>query len=320
VGQLAPANKLAKLDGAPWISKIPPDVERLYEYKGDVYAVTQDQTVAAFYYNKDVFDAAHLAVPQTFSELVASCATLRNHGVIPMDLGNQAGYLNSLIPIEFANDIVYAQDPNFGTEILSGKVSFATSDVWRQAVLSANEKYAALFSHNCIQPNSTATTDTEAIAAVASGKAAMVNLLGLGAQLYIDNPHGNFGTFAAPALDTPGKAVVTTDPTHSYSVNARSQHQAEAKEFIAYLATSESIDYVSKAAGTIPDVIPKDYALPGIYDGISSLLKEGKTALFPTTYWPNYKTKLTWQAQAQLIATGSTTPLAATNEIMKTFS
>ncbi len=318
VGELAPTGDLAQLNGAPWIRELPTNAKKLFEVKGGVYALTMDYAVGAFFYNQQVFAKAKITAPKTFPQLLASCSALRKIGVVPMDLGNQVAYLDFQIPVIFADDIVYSEDPHFGAELASGKVTLAKSTLWRKAVLEGNTEYAQLFSHHCIEPDSTATTDTEAIAAVASGKAGMTTLLSGFQELRQDNPSGRFGSFEAPALDTPGKVVVTVDPGLSFAVNRHSANQAAAKQFITYLAQPSVISYLAAQSDSIPNVVPKGFTVPGIFNGLKPLLNHGKIAEYPTNYFTNYETKLTWEAETEDIATGTATPAAATAAVLKT--
>lgn len=318
VGELAPTGDIALLNGAPWIREIPTNAKKLFEVKGGVYALTLNYNVGAFFYNQQVFKKAKVKVPKTFPQLLASCSALHKIGVVPMDLGNQVAYLNFQIPVIFANDIVYSEDPHFGAQLASGKTTLAKSTLWHKAVLEGNKEYAELFSHHCIEPDSTATTDTEAIAAVASGKAGMTTLLSGFQELRQDNPSGKFGSFEAPALNTPGKVVVTVDPGLSFAVNRHSANQQAAKQFIAYLAKPSVIAYLAAQSDSIPNVVPKGFTVPGIFNGLKPLLNHGKIAEYPTNYFTNYQTKLTWEAETEDIATGTASPQAATAAVLKT--
>ena len=320
VGEVAPTGDLAPLNGAPWISELPNTAKHLFEVRGGVYAATLDYGVGAFFYNKAVFKRAHITVPATFKELLSSCSSLRKIGVTPMALGNEVAYLNFQIPVIFADDIIYSQDPNFGQKLASGKITLAQSKLWKQAVLTGNQEYAQLFSHHCIQPNSTSTTDTEAIADVANGSAGMTTLLSAYQELNQDNPKGDFASFEAPALNTPGKIVVTLDPGLSFAVNQHSQYKSQAKQFLAYLMKPSVVSYLAAQSDSIPNVSSSGFTVPGIFNGLKPLINHGKTAEYPTNYFTNYNTKLTWEAEAEDIATGSASPLAATRAVLKTFS
>jgi raffinose/stachyose/melibiose transport system substrate-binding protein len=318
VGQLAATKDVAPLNGAPWIREMPTSEKKLFEVKGAVDGMSIDYNVGAFYYNEQVFKKAKLRIPKTFNQLLGACTALRKIGVTPIDLGNQVAYLDFQIPVIFADDIVYSEDPQFGAQLASGKTTLARSSIWHKAVLEGDKEYAALFSHHCVEPNSTATTDTEAIAAVASGKAGMTTLLANFQELRQDNPHGRFGSFEAPALNTPGKVVVTIDPGLAFAVNSHSPNKAAAKQFIAYLAEPSVIAYLSALSDSIPNVVPKGFTVPGIFNGLKPLINHGKLAEYPTNYFTNYQTKLTWEAETEDIATGTASPAAATRAVLKT--
>lgn len=317
IGQLAQAGYISPLNGARWISELPANARKLFSVNGKVYAATLDYNAGAFFYNQQAFAKANVHPPKTFAQLLGDCAALNKVGIIPMDLGNEVAYLNFQIPVIFADDIAYSKDPSFGAQLSSGKTTLLKSALWHQAVLQGNTEYAQLFSNHCVEPDSTATTDTEAIAAVASGKAAMTTLLSGFQQLSQDNPKGHFGSFEAPALNTPGKVLLTVDPGLSFSINSHSSKKAQADQFLAYLAKPSVIAYLAGQADSVPNVAPKGYSLPMVLKGLGSLFTSGKLAEYPTNYFPNYQTKLSWEAEAEDIATGIATAKVATEQVFR---
>ena len=321
VGLVAPTGNFLPLGNPSWAQGLPANVLTLYEYQGKLYAAPVNTYVSAFAYNKDVFTAAGISgPPQTWSDFLSDCAKIKAQGVTPLDLANGAGFLNMQIPAVLADDIVYSQDPTFGNDVLTGKISLATSTLWQNAVTTADSEYETLFKDGYVQPNSTATSIDQAIAAVAAGKAAMTHLIPSFQQLAVDNPQGSFGTFEVAATDTPGQIVVTEAPGSAFAVNAHSKYILQAQAFLNFLASPAEVDVLAQATQTFPLVAGATYTPGAIYAGIVPLMQQQKIAQNPTNYFTNDQSKQVWVAQAQLIASGSTTAAAATSALLATLS
>ena len=318
-GVIAPMHQLVPLGSPSWTRNLPANVLSLYQSHGQTYAAPVNTYISAFAYNEGAFRAAGIkAPPQTFSQLVADCRLLRAKKIIPMELANGEDYLNMQIPAILADDVAYSADPQFAQHVQDRTTSLATSALWKRALSTGNSEYAELYHDGFINKNSTATSLDEAIAAVASGKAAMTDLIPGFQQLSQDNPHGMFGTFEAPALNTPGKVVLTEAPGAAFAVNAHSAHAAQAKEFINFLAQPEQTNVLAKVSGTFP-LLSNDKYMPGaVFTGVLPLIRGAKIAQNPTNYFANPQTKLTWVAQAQDLVSGSATASGMTTAVMGT--
>jgi len=59
---------------------------------GEVYGIGNELEFIGAYYNMDIFEEVGLEVPESYDELLASCATLQDAGYIPIAFADQAGW------------------------------------------------------------------------------------------------------------------------------------------------------------------------------------------------------------------------------------
>jgi raffinose/stachyose/melibiose transport system substrate-binding protein len=320
VGELASAGYLAKLNSQPWVPTLSRTGKSVVDINGAVLALPLNYEVVAFFYNKEAFQKAHITPPASFAQLASDCSALNKVGITPIDEGNEVGYINTLIPAIFADDYVYWKDPTFYQDLAAGKVSLASSALWRQAIEVGNEDYAQLFKDHCFEPNSTATTDTESVAAVASGHAAMNAMLTEFEDYHADNPKGSFGSFEPGLTSSPKSAVLTMDPSLLLAVNAHSHHVSQAEAFLSYLAQPVQAAYLSRLSDDIPSVRVNGFHMPQLFQGLSSFINKDQEGYYFSTYSKSPQTKTVWIAEAEDIATGTATPQQASAAVIKTLN
>lgn len=92
--QLIEAGLLMDLTGQPFISNYAPSaIQDAGTYDGKVYQVNLGRVIySGIYYNKDLFEANNVAVPTTWSELVAACETFKAANIPCMTAGGKDGW------------------------------------------------------------------------------------------------------------------------------------------------------------------------------------------------------------------------------------
>lgn len=305
---LAQAGLLEDLTNQPWVSAMGDTAKSLVSYQQKVYAFTSYQNPTGVVYNKDLLNKLGVSVPTTFTGLLDFCRTVAGKGIIPIAIGNQTGYLNTEIPIELANTLVYSQDPNFANEITSGATTWTGSALWRSALTKAHEEYLQMRDAHCFEDNSTGYSDTQAAQLVSSGKALGVDVISPAIDdLKQGNPNLSYDMFELPATDNPADTYLTTNTGAAYAVAKSSQNKATALAFIAYMAQQDQIDAASKANYGVPYTpSPNVTVLPEL-QGVASLYQANKNALWPTNFWPSYETKQTMIAADQDLILGRKT-------------
>ncbi|MFD1625133.1 ABC transporter substrate-binding protein [Azospirillum griseum] len=197
------------------------------------------------YYRKDVFAKQGLTPPKTWVDLLATCAALKTAGITPFAIGTKtlwptAGwfdYLNLRI-----NGYAFHMD------LTSGKVPYTDARV--KAVF---ERWAELVRPGYFPDNHAAVDWQDAMPAFVQGKAAMYLM-------------GNFATAAMklgglttdqigflpfPEI-TKGLPAAEDAPTDTFHITAKAKNKADARVFLAYLASAEVQGKMNATLGQLP--------------------------------------------------------------------
>src|SRR5688500_13100779 len=123
---------------------------------------TPGSNVIGALYNKAAFKRAGVAIPRTWSELVAACDRFRRSGIAPIAVGNQTPWVAQLINYALAPTHAYANQPDLDRELRAGRTTFTRSG-WREAFT----RYVELSRRGCFQadPNGTSLERAEAMVA-----------------------------------------------------------------------------------------------------------------------------------------------------------
>ena len=238
---LVPQSALSKMKGLEWMSP------GLNDPSSPYVMPLEDQFYIGFY-NKAAFTKAGVtSVPQTWSQLSAACTKLKAAGYTPLVYGNGGQSLGTeFYPWYDASYLMIGQ-----FSVAQWKGLYDGSIPWTSPQVQAQfSKWAALQSSGCTNGNILTTTDN--IQQFTSGKAAMIVDGTWDTQKFTDAMHGNVAAFVPPFSDSPIHGVVEY-PGDGFSIMSYSQHQKEAADFLAFIASPAGVKAVN-AAGLIPDV------------------------------------------------------------------
>lgn len=204
---------------------------------GSTFAMPVDSGYIGMYYNKDVLNKYGLSVPKTLSELKNACEVLKQHGVVPF----ATGCLDLSVPyvglIAIFAETVYGQNPSWSAERDAGQHKITTDPGWIKAFTLLKD-YVYGYAD---QANTFNMGSDESYAYLMKGKSAFLvqgswALSGLRAL----NPDANIGLAAFPVSEKPADAKLLAFPDTSFSIMKGTKHSAEAKAFLAYLASPEA--------------------------------------------------------------------------------
>ncbi|GMQ55632.1 extracellular solute-binding protein [Vallitalea sediminicola] len=63
-----------------------------FQFDGQTYALTTDQSVACMFYNKELFDKYSIEIPETYEELIAAIKKFKENGVTPLTVGGKESW------------------------------------------------------------------------------------------------------------------------------------------------------------------------------------------------------------------------------------
>jgi raffinose/stachyose/melibiose transport system substrate-binding protein len=304
LGQIAPAGYLVDLSGQPFVEEIPEAFEDVLFWDGKVWFFTNQVSMIGAIANKRVWDAQGLQQPQRWSEFLDACQKLKDAGIVPLALGNGTPWITQLVNYSLVATTVFQRNPNFAEDMQAGKVTFAGSEGWREAM----NKYLELNERGFFNPNPNGTSYEEVLQMLASGKAATAILTMTGMpNLYNFAGHKDFVVWPVPATETPSETWIAASPASGLGINAQSGDREGALAFINFLAEPESVSDWVRVTG-LPSFLPAAEEHPDpTYAPILPFIREGRSALYMDNKWPNARVQQTHFSGVQQLFAGEAT-------------
>lgn len=286
VGQVVPQGYIADLSDQPWADDIPEQIQPLCQVDGNTYILPATRAIIGTYYNENVFNELDLEAPTTWEEFLALCDTIRQGGRIPYALGIGEAAVTQFLSYSLVASTVYGNDnPNFDEDLQAGRTTFAESEGWREAL----EKMLELNERGYYNDNPNGTSYEQSLQMVATGEAAMLNLVSASLPLLQEYAGDTgFGAFATPGVDDPANVWLPASPINTYGVNADGENLEGAKDFISFMGEQENVNRFAEIAASLPGLATVEGAdIPPILESMVSYLEEGKNVPFMNHLWPN---------------------------------
>ena len=223
------AGYLEPLDGKVDLSLLSADelLGTTLRSDGHVYAVPFASQTVVVYYNKDIFDAQGVAVPETWDEFLAASQKLKDAGVTPLANGTADGWT-----IEVMSGAIM---PNFYGSSFFGEVTSGAKTFDDPAYVGALEKMSELAPY---MPVGFEGVDYATMKALFTSGAAAMFVGGSWEVNGFRDAGINFDIMPGPAAEAGGERMVATWLDGGYGVNAASPNKEAALEFIRFTATT----------------------------------------------------------------------------------
>ncbi|MBQ8304851.1 MAG: extracellular solute-binding protein [Blautia sp.] len=245
------------LSGEEWMDAYDVFSAEQTSVDGVNYGLTYFDTTTDYYmiYNKKLFEAAGVTeVPTTFDAFLDACQKLLDSGVTPIYEPVQDGWHQTMLWCE--NGQVFDKlEPGIIDKLNNNETTFAENENMIKALDQLNQ----LAQNGYFGDNYMSDEFANAEGYLASGEYAM-SFLKPGAVAGIvaseQNTEGytedDFGMFLLPLLDNTYLNVHPTGP--SRFIYKGSEHIEEAKQYLAYIASPESIQYMIDNEPTIENL------------------------------------------------------------------
>ncbi len=259
-----PADTLSKVEGLQWMSDG-------FDAANGPYVMPLERQFYMGYYSKSALAKAGVAaVPTTWSELSAACTKLKAAGYTPMVYGNGGQSLGAeFYPWYDASYMMIGAYP-----VDQWKGLYDGTIAWNSPTNEAQfSKWAALQSSGCT--NTDVLTKTNNLDDFTKGKAAMIIDGTWDTQKFTDAMKTDVAAFVPPFSDQPIKGVVEY-PGDGYSITTYSQHQTQAADFLAFVASDAGAKIID-AAGLIPDLTGSTTSNPVNQQMLDFAAKQGFT-------------------------------------------
>lgn len=235
-------NNAVDLTNEEWVKREDPLYIEQATWNSKVYALTiwDPSSSWIMVYNKKIFADLGLNVPHSYAEFLAACEKIKASGVTPIYEPVSDGWHHVLWFPELG--VRYEeQDPGLADKLIKNQEKFEDAAVLEQSLTQFNElTQKGYFGENAL---SNTYVDTEKN--MAAGKYAMtLYTIGLPAQIEsaVPGSHASdYGFFPIPLNDNQDLNVNPAAP--SKFISSTSKHIEEAKQYFAFLAQPENMQY-----------------------------------------------------------------------------
>ena len=233
------------LSGEEWVSRHDPLSLEMVSLNGKVYGAEIWDTIASNYfivvYNKDIFAEQGLSVPATYAEFKDACLALKDAGINPVYQPISDGW-HHVLWFPMVGPRFEELNPGLAEQLNANEVTFAETPVMVEAMTQLKE----LYDLGCFGDNALSDAFADANAKLASGEYAMaVTTLTAPVSIetdYPETPAQTFGFFPMPLADNLLAPAHPAGP--SKFIYSGSPHIEEAKQYLAFLAASENLQYL----------------------------------------------------------------------------
>lgn len=233
----------AQFVGEGWLSS--------FAYDGHYYGVPTHAVSKYFYYNKPFFDEHGLSEPQTFSELVGLCRSIRevDPNIVPWPLGNNDRWkLNHLITM--INHRVLGDEGTAEDYALTAPADELFTDA---GYVEAWEHVLELQEAGCFEDAPNATAHESANAMFSAEASPMIYCGTWCSQQFHDEGFTDFAMFRLPGIEggagDPGAGFLVPS---GYQVSAKTEHPEIAAAWLSFLVNDENAAKFAAAMETIP--------------------------------------------------------------------
>lgn len=243
---LDPEKNLEDLSGEPWVSRILQPYEEGVSHNGKVYGLPLwDLGGSASWllvYNKQIFADLGLEPPTTYDELVNVSQTLLDNGITPIYEAASDGWHHQLPLMEMGPRVAELNE-GFYDQLNENKVKLAENE----DMLKLVEQIAELVDKGFYGDEYYSNMYADVYNAMGTGEYAMaIDRSNFGTEFVAnvaDSSYGedDFGAVVMPFLDNQILNVNPQGP--SKFVYKDGKHVAEAKQFLAYLADPDNLQY-----------------------------------------------------------------------------
>ncbi len=241
-------------------------------FEGNQYGLPYTYYQWGVYYRKDLFEKFGIAVPKTWEEYKAACATLKSNGIAPIAIGTKklwtaAGWFDYLD--------LRINGLEFHMQLMKGEVPYTD-----QRVKDVFAKWRELVDAGYYIENHTSYSWQDAQPFLYQGKAAMYLIGNFIVPNFPEELQDKIGFFQFPSIN-PAVKMYEDAPTDILAIPANAKNKADAKVFLSYVAQPEVIRLMNDALEQLPthkDAGVKDNYYLNI--GNKMLNESGGTAQF----------------------------------------
>lgn len=234
---LSPAKTLVDLTGDPSLAAVDKSYLPVVSVGGKVYGGPWGSSFAGgVLYNKAVYAKLGLQVPKTWADFLANSDKIKAAGLTAIEGSFKDTWTTQLIVLgDFFN--VQKADPTFVADYTGNKAKYATTP----AALKSFQKMQDLTGKGYYNKGAGSTTEPQALAALAAGKAGQYPMLSTVVSALPADQLANLGFFGLPGDDAAAVGATVWEPGGAY-IPKSSKNIDAAKKFVAFTASVPGTD------------------------------------------------------------------------------
>ncbi|QGG81132.1 extracellular solute-binding protein [Litorivicinus lipolyticus] len=212
---------------------------------GKQYMVPYSYYQWGIYYRKDLFDKVGAEVPETWDELLATSATLKENGITPFTIGSKFKWTTGGW-FDYLN--LRSNGYEFHMDLTAGKVPYTDSRV--QATF---DRWDELVNNGYFIENHATYNWQEGMAPMVQGDAAMYLIGNFAVAPFKEAglTEDQLGFFQFPEI-TKGLPMAEDAPADAFFIPAGAKNVDDAKKFLAHIASPMVQTEMNKILGQLP--------------------------------------------------------------------
>jgi raffinose/stachyose/melibiose transport system substrate-binding protein len=275
-----------------------------FQYGGKIYAVSRGSGLNGIIWNAEAAKSIGITLTDTssFQDVLTACSTAKSKGKSLFGLAGAVPPNPGILAQILATSTVYGPTPSWNTDRAKGKVKFATTAGWTQAL----QAIQTMYKDGCFQPGATGAGFDALTNGSSSGKFFGFFAPG-GAAASVNAASGGHVHLTVLPLPSPsGTTYASVSSDQVIAASAKTKSPKLVQQFLAYIASPAGQKVVSTGVGY--PVGTKDAgALPDTYKPVASILTSPNVRSFPSVEWANGKISNDLGAGVQGILTGQKT-------------
>lgn len=275
-----------------------------FSYEDKVYAVPRGSGLNGLIWNGDAAKkmGIDLTVDSRFQDVLTACTTAKSEGIALFGLAGAVPGNPGILAQILATSTVYGPNENWNADRAAGKVKFATSEGWKQAL----QAIETMYKEGCFQAGATGAGFDALTNGASSGK-----ILGFfapgGAAAGINAASGGKVNLSVLTMPSPsGKTYASVSSDQVIAASAKTKSPKLVADFLKFVASPEGQKVTSVAAG-YPVGTTDASALPDTYKPVASILTSRDVRAYPSIEWANGKIATDLGTGVQGILTGQKT-------------
>ncbi|TGG93503.1 extracellular solute-binding protein [Natronospirillum operosum] len=265
---LNPSRTLVDLSNEPFMDNVLPSFQSVVEANGGIYGVPAEAGMGGgILYNRDIYAELGLEVPTTWDQFMDNNTVIAEAGYAPVIGTFRDTWTSQLFVLaDYFN--VMQEDPDFHAEFTAGNRTFAEST----PALRSFERMQSVHEAGYFNTNYDSAGYEDGLRMLVEGEGAHYPMLTFAISAIVEtfgDQVDNVGFFAQPG-DSPDANGLTVWMPGSLYINQDSSHIDEAKDFLAFVASTRGCEVIIDEIGAsgpfliegcgLPDDVPQPVA------------------------------------------------------------